>query len=578
MNLPSGPLAECFGCARVTFLFSARGDTMEVSRVLASKDRGKEEERAMSAKRVWLLRALVLWLCVVVVACGDGAEVAQVTEPPALPPTAGVTVTPTAEPPTAVPATATLPEGSATALTTGVPTDTPTPTPTLTPETPSGGGVLDDLQQELFVSLGGDGDISFCSVAPATELLPAAEMNVTGYDFGQVCLWGFPAGSTVNVALYDPGGQFVAAREITVDDERDGVGVVLFELSFAGQPRGDWALVANSAGTGLNAPFRVGESSVPVISIRPLGSDPFTDDRPQACMAQNTYAVGDEVAIFGPGFPPGKSLPLGLYYLETFDFVVPAQLIYGQEVQADEQGRFEVHMPVGALALQGDGVYFAIIPLHPDYQPGLGWHGAECAGAPWISPQGAMAGFVVSSGAAGPTPTASPTPTRTPTFTPTPTRTPTPTPTPACALATASEFYPIWQQVRHRLGCPIGPFHTTWSAVERFERGWMYWREDEVRIYVMYDDGHWQDYPDTWHEGEPETAGLIPPAGLLEPKRGFGKVWRDHLGGPAAAIGWALEEERGVNSKVQDFAAGTMLAFEGRTYVLFRDLWSWSQR
>lgn len=175
------------------------------------------------------------------------------------------------------------------------------------------------------------------------------------------------------------------------------------------------------------------------------------------------------------------------------------------------------------------------------------------------------------------TPTFTPTPTWTPTFTPTPTRTPTPTPTPACVLATASEFYPIWQQVRHRLGCPIGPFHTTWSAVERFERGWMYWREDEVRIYVMYDDGHWQDYPDTWHEGEPETAGLIPPAGLLEPKRGFGKVWRDHLGGPAAAVGWAVEEERGINSKVQDFAAGTMLALEGRTYVLFRDLWSWSQ-
>lgn len=127
------------------------------------------------------------------------------------------------------------------------------------------------------------------------------------------------------------------------------------------------------------------------------------------------------------------------------------------------------------------------------------------------------------------------------------------------------------------MGCPVGQFHATWSAVERYERGWMYWREDEVRIYVLYDDGHWQDYPDTWHEGEPETAGLIPPAGRLEPKRGFGKVWRDHLGGPGAAIGWAVEEERGINSKVQDFAAGTMLAFEGRTYVLFRDLWSWSQ-
>lgn len=113
--------------------------------------------------------------------------------------------------------------------------------------------------------------------------------------------------------------------------------------------------------------------------------------------------------------------------------------------------------------------------------------------------------------------------------------------------------------------------------MERFEHGWMYWREDADRIYVMGNSGRWRDFADTWNEGEPETAGLTPPAGLLEPKRGFGKVWREKLGGTQAAIGWAIEEERGVQSQVQDFQRGAMLALEGRIYVFYRDDGSWSR-
>jgi hypothetical protein len=127
------------------------------------------------------------------------------------------------------------------------------------------------------------------------------------------------------------------------------------------------------------------------------------------------------------------------------------------------------------------------------------------------------------------------------------------------------------------VGCATNNRHETWSSVERFQHGWMYWRQDADRIYVMYNDGRWQDFADIWNEGEPEGAGLIPPAGLFEPKRGFGKVWRVKLGGSQAAIGWAVEEERGMHSQVQDFERGVMLALEGAVYVFYRDDGSWSQ-
>jgi hypothetical protein len=223
----------------------------------------------MNFKRVGLPRVVMLWICLAVAACGGRErEVVRVTDtsapppnakvtvtPVVEPPTAEVTVTPMTEPPTVVPAlqaTATPSEGSATVLPETIPTDTPMPTPTLTPEPPSGGGVLDDLDKELFVSLGG-GDGAFCLGAP-TGPLPLAEGEVFEYHFGHLCLWGFPAGRAATVELYDPSGQLAASREVTIDDERDGVGVVQLLLWFAGQPTGEWTVVANSAGMRVQVP------------------------------------------------------------------------------------------------------------------------------------------------------------------------------------------------------------------------------------------------------------------------------------------------------------------------------------
>ena len=101
----------------------------------------------------------------------------------------------------------------------------------------------------------------------------------------------------------------------------------------------------------------------------------------------------------------------------------------------------------------------------------------------------------------------------------------------------------------------------------------MLWRQDTTYIYVLYNTGTWQGYDDTWTSSEPEWDGFyVPPAGLYQPKRGFGKVWREWLGGPEARIGWATAEERGGITLLQPLADGLLLkGVDDVTYVLYAD-------
>jgi serine/threonine protein kinase len=170
-----------------------------------------------------------------------------------------------------------------------------------------------------------------------------------------------------------------------------------------------------------------------------------------------------------------------------------------------------------------------------------------------------------------PLPTDTPTEINTPTSTHTRTATPTPTVvniptsvpstvTPTCSLAPGETFRNIWLglSVMQRIGCPENQEHVSWTAEQLFQKGYMLWRKDTNQIYVLYNDDTWRGYANTWHEGEPVKLGYAPPPGLYEPIMGFGKVWREKLGGPNAKIGWALEEEGGFDNSLQDFQGGAM--------------------
>jgi hypothetical protein len=85
----------------------------------------------------------------------------------------------------------------------------------------------------------------------------------------------------------------------------------------------------------------------------------------------------------------------------------------------------------------------------------------------------------------------------------------------------------------------------TKMGVQHFEHGLMIWSEwnDQIRVLYGTDSGTFETAPNTWQPGMPESnPALVPPAGYYQPKRGFGKLWREN---PAIRerLGWAIEAE-----------------------------------
>ncbi len=134
-------------------------------------------------------------------------------------------------------------------------------------------------------------------------------------------------------------------------------------------------------------------------------------------------------------------------------------------------------------------------------------------------------------------------------------------------------FAPVAAPAQAFLGCPAGGAEGGYAATQRFQQGRMFWRQDQRAIYVLTADGRWFETADTWDESQPPyDAGLTPPEGLIQPVRGFGKVWREQLGGPGAAIGWATGPEVGYEARWQYMALGLLLTDdEGRVYALRSD-------
>ena len=102
------------------------------------------------------------------------------------------------------------------------------------------------------------------------------------------------------------------------------------------------------------------------------------------------------------------------------------------------------------------------------------------------------------------------------------------------------------------------------QAVETiFQYGRMFWLRHNRQIWVMVNNppdnsnsGDWFCYNDTFEEGEPEIdPALVPPDGLYQPRRGFGKLWRTHED-IKAAVGWATTPEFELTSNYTYIAGG----------------------
>jgi hypothetical protein len=146
------------------------------------------------------------------------------------------------------------------------------------------------------------------------------------------------------------------------------------------------------------------------------------------------------------------------------------------------------------------------------------------------------------------------------------------TPVEACSETLAGAEASVAAQVT-KIGCPLAAPQFVFMARQPFQHGQMIWRSDEQIIYVLHEDGTWQAFADTFQEGMPESdPAVTPPENLFQPIRGFGKVWREQLGGPEAAIGWASEPEKGVNGNVQAWQNGVVVSFGfADRFVLLND-------
>jgi len=163
----------------------------------------------------------------------------------------------------------------------------------------------------------------------------------------------------------------------------------------------------------------------------------------------------------------------------------------------------------------------------------------------------------------------SPVPTVTPTPWPTLTPQPQPSPTlvsqrvPECQPPVAARFYSDWLQDDRlwlALRCPTQELKSGFVAEQPFERGHMFWREDDRSVFVLYNDGQWRSFADYWQEGMEEYAcQAAAPAGRQLPKRGFGLVWCKELG-VKEGLGWATAEEEGSTAEWQVFEGGEMWA------------------
>lgn len=109
---------------------------------------------------------------------------------------------------------------------------------------------------------------------------------------------------------------------------------------------------------------------------------------------------------------------------------------------------------------------------------------------------------------------------------------------------------------------------STPAAVQSFENGQMVWLGKTQEILVVLYDGEWRSFADTFKEGEPERdPSLVTPGELLQPERGFGKVWRANPD-VQEAIGWATQKEQGVTATVQEYERGRMVRVSGQVLIL----------
>lgn len=128
----------------------------------------------------------------------------------------------------------------------------------------------------------------------------------------------------------------------------------------------------------------------------------------------------------------------------------------------------------------------------------------------------------------------------------------------ACAPAVNSVATPVQAAVAQNpvataaavSGAPVETWTQTYIAQQDFEHGYMFWHSPTKSIWVLLKandgatTGEWDVYQDTFQDGEQEIdQSLTPPSvNLYQPRRGFGKLWRQPTN-LFTKLGWATTPE-----------------------------------
>lgn len=141
----------------------------------------------------------------------------------------------------------------------------------------------------------------------------------------------------------------------------------------------------------------------------------------------------------------------------------------------------------------------------------------------------------------------------------------------ACTTPIGDSFRALYTQnltLAQQLGCPSSPSFTLRLVYQPFERGTMFWRETK-EIYVLQANQAYVRLVDTWDESQPDRdPGIVPPAGLLQPIRGFGLAWRSNTT-VRDGLGWATSGEAAYDATWQDFERGALfIGNNGRVYAI----------
>ena len=71
-------------------------------------------------------------------------------------------------------------------------------------------------------------------------------------------------------------------------------------------------------------------------------------------------------------------------------------------------------------------------------------------------------------------------------------------------------------------------------------------------IFVIYNNGTWETYPDDFQQGDPDSdPSLVPPSNRAQPAGAIGKVWRGHSA-VRSALGWAYGPELPFTGRYQN--------------------------